>query len=258
MKKTRIILDDFHIQTITPEYIAKRIDDVRKFVTNQIDVIQKMNQPIHQMLVLFPLLEAFAQEYANYPNGKESSKAFVDFILRFQRSYDFLNDVDPVTLFYDCEKELDGCVNLEGFSIGSIFFPTDSKIRDKTNEILACLEKRIPEKKDIYINRHRYINLLYRLRSKLIHEMTTPFSIINEYFEDKFDIPQYWHRSLLFPEDGVVLQKDDWTLHIPVVFIEHLALECIDGFLQFCNEKQRDPASNNKVTRKFYLSWYDY
>ena len=59
------------------------------------------------------------------------------------------------------------------------------------------------------------------------------------------------------------VQGEEWVfdnaieLVIPNVFIRNILVDCIEGYLEDCKKAQRFPFSNNHMTRKHKLSWYD-
>ena len=250
------ISDVFQVRKMTPEYIDSRIAEVWNHYDKRIDSICKINEKYFQLLCLFSLIDSLAQEYSNYSLGQEQRK-FTNFVLEFQKKWNFLECMDPITLYYDVQEHLNDVVNLNFLTEGNVYSPSYMIKSDMTEKIVTCLEAKGLQNIDDYKRKHRYVDLLYKMRSKLSHELSTSGSISPMGLGEKEPLPYYISVSRVYSIDDEIIEDDIWELVVPVEFIEQLLRDCLCNYLSFCKEKQRDPFSNNKFERKFRLAWYD-
>ena len=96
------------------------------------------------------------------------------------------------------------------------------------------------------------------MRSKAVHEMSGLGE--NWRSEGKHHLPKEpYYRDV--GRDYV--QGEEWVsdnvieLVIPNVFVRNILADCIDGYLEDCSNDKRFPFSNNHMTRKPNLTWYD-
>ena len=139
----------------------------------------------------------------------------------FQNKYDFLEAVDPITLFYRVEDIIAPKVNLHNLVDGEIYFPKSKRISDKVLEIeTELITKNGKEYADKKLKEHRYVDLLYRMRCRLSHEFSAPhisFSkVINE--------PSYINCSRQYVSNGRLVNDAVWQLRFPVGFVKDLCL----------------------------------
>ena len=239
-----------------PNYLNFRIDEVCRHFEKKIESIKVIDDKRLQLLCLFALIESLAQEYSGYSRGMEGQK-FTKFVSEFQNKWDFLEQIDPVTLYYDVYEHLDDDINLDFMIDGSVYRPMEVIESEMADKIIAYLELKMIPNIDTYKRRHTYVNLLYKLRSKLSHELSTPGSNIPLRFGESEPLPYYISVSRLYSMNGEIVQDSIWELVVPVEFIEQLLKECLKNYLKFCEESERDPFLNNKFERKFRLAWYD-
>ena len=95
--------------------------------------------------------------------------------------------------------------------------------------------------------KHKYINLLYKYRSKLAHEMSPPSFIPSDLYNS--ENISYYHISSLRDQND----NGNWQLVIPYKYIKDLCDNVINSYLNYCEEEDRDPFSNYK--NKKYLNW---
>jgi len=116
----------------------------------------------------------------------------------------------------------------------NIIIPFDDKqLVDLANDYLSILPE---NKKNKARSSHMYIELLYKFRSKLVHELRDLGTPI-EFDEVKPAIT-----------NGIINGEKVWTLRFPKKFIYDLAWEVIGNYLDECNELPDRPQN---------LSWYD-
>ena len=128
----------------------------------------------------------------------------------------------------------------------------------KAQEILGYIRKRkgkqFAAQKEL---EHRLINLIYRKRSKAIHEKTRLGEEMR--INTLFEMIEPYYRSVgrIYDIDDEIVTDDIYELIIPNAFIRNILTDCIEGYLRECKEQCRLPFNNNKMTRVHYLSWYD-
>lgn len=233
----------------------RRGEEIREWMNKQVEIIDSIPSNTLQALCYFSLIECFAQEYSNYPPNGKNAKAFCDYVIQFQKSYNFLEKIDPVTLFYDHEETIKEKYNLSFMSDGCYYFPNNLILRQHTNELVQLLsECGVTQSK---INRHQYVRLLYSLRSKLSHEAASPSGIMCFKEHPLEDTPYYLSCSRHFYVENQVVDDNVWQLAMPVGFVKKIFLECTEGYLQYSFEHKKDPFENNSLNRKSALTWYD-
>lgn len=212
-----------------------RYEEIQNYVNELIDDIENMKFYEHKYLCLFSLIETFAQNYSSYP-PKGTRKCFSDFILKFsdKEKYSYLDEVDPVTLNYDLENK---AYKPDELSDGNIYIPSSSSIVQMRNKLNF---NNIPSS---IKNNHKYINLIYNVRSKTSHEGQSA-GIIKWSNENEMDTPIYMDFTSY------------WRLLFPYTFLRNLFLNCINNYLDYQKEKGADPFDNN-FDRKSFFAFYD-
>ena len=172
---------------IDPNYdeekdLSKNITDIRMFLEKELVCIDAIDDITMQAICLFAMLDCLAQEQANYP--ADSKTAFCQFVLKHQKQCDYMESVEPVTLFYHVEDLIEKAVMIPGFppekvvsleGLGYLYGEKAETVLSggKSKEILDYIEKTqgtaFAEKK---AREHQLISLLYRMRSKAVHEMS--------------------------------------------------------------------------------------
>lgn len=102
----------------------EKIKEIEQLVKDKIIIIENIQDYTFKFLCIFSLLESFAQEWAGCPVDKPS-EVFEDFICKYQISYEFLKEINPITLFYDFKDELDGKFSLDYLHGGRNYTPID-------------------------------------------------------------------------------------------------------------------------------------
>lgn len=236
------------------EHREARDKEVRDWLKLKCSIIDSITDNCFQAICYFSLLECFAHEYGNYPKNK-SGKTFCDFVLRFQRSYDFLGMIDPVTLFYNFKSQLDDSFDLSFVDSMGCYTPENAIKSGKSEKMIEKLKiSGVPEKA---INKHKYVKLLYSLRSKLSHELSPPGGVMesNHQFLGKY--PYYISCGRSYVINDIIIRDNVWELTIPVGFIKNLTLECLNNYLKYSLQHKKDPFENNVITRKSKMTWYD-
>ena len=103
-------------------------------------------------------------------------------------------------------------------------------------------------------NNHRYVNLLYQMRSKLVHELHITGTGIN--FSETF--PQVASGvSIDVDDNDNIITTHEASLNIPEKFIVALTWETVMNYLDACEHEGRNPIPKEYSKRKSRLSWYD-
>lgn len=243
--------------------LAKEIESARVYLVKELSAIDQITNPTMQLICMFSLLDSLAQERANYP--WDSKKAFCEFLLGHQKQCNYLEYVDPVTLYYRVEDLIEKSVLIPGFppekeiSLGFLdFCPVKEAITSgKAQEILDYIaQKKSPEFAEKKRQEHQFISLIYRMRSKAVHEMSGlgETSFYREYLPKE---PYYRDVGRGYVLNGDFVSDDVCELVIPNAFIRNILQDCVEGYLNECRELKRFPFENNCITRKHRLSWYD-
>lgn len=236
------------------EYRQSRIIEVEAWINKRFGIIDDIPDNYFQGICYFSLLERFAQEYSNYPQ-KDCNEVFCSFVLLFQRNYDFLKELDPVTLYYDFQTELENHFDLSFLETKSNYNPIHAVQSGRAEEMYQYLKHL--GKKDKRIDRHRYVKLLYSLRSKLSHELSSPTAMFSTEYELLKFFPYYSPLSRSYIKNDAIIRDEVWELKIPVGFIKALARECIISYMHYCQEQKRDPFENSGIIRKSETAWFD-
>lgn len=210
-----------------------------------------MNTYEFQMICLFSIIDSFAQEDSNYKSGKNQEK-FGDFILKYQKSWSFLEKIDPVTLFYDAKNELKKKDYLNCLMDGIYRDVNDVFEKQIDNSIIADLRSNKVKDEQInrYIKHHKFSNLLYQIRNKISHELSdNSHSFLS-------DSP--WHTVPYYTEVSNFRTNNHYlSLIIPISFMRDLVNECCGNYLNDCLTKKIMPFGNDTDARKSKLCWYD-
>lgn len=247
--------------------LARTIESAQIFLENKLSAIDQITEPTMQLICMFALLDCLAQERANYP--KDSKKAFCEFVMAYQKQCDYMECVEPITLYYHVEDLIEESVLVPGLSLGkeSSFEPwiylNGRSVQEiisssKAQDILDYISKKKgPECAEKKKREHQFISLIYRMRSKAVHEMSglgESASFIQHLMPQE---PYYHDVARGYVLNGNVVSDDVYELVIPNAFIRNVLQDCVNGYLQECREQKRFPFDNNDMLRKHRLSWYD-
>lgn len=233
---------------ISIEKCESRVKEISEYVDAKIVVIKDIPDNDIKIIAYFALLESFAQNYANYVGS--TNKNFCAFVKKFQTSCSFLDEIDPVTLFYFYHTRLSGDFDLS-FLQEPCYYDANSVVAmNKSKQMIELLKSE--NIKDEQIKRHTYIKLLYSMRSRLSHEFDGRHSNLKYHLIP--NLPYYMSVGGLKKAD----KKDcSWILIIPPDFVENLVSECIKNYLEYVKKENIDPFQNNCITRRSRLAWYD-
>jgi len=231
----------------------ERIVSVQKWIDSKFEIADKIEDNSLKVISYFTITDSLAQNVNGY-KWKGASDAFCKFVCMYQNTYDFLGDIDPVTLYYDLENKLFQDIDVVDYlDDGNVYYPENILSNMNLKRIIARAKDNGNNK---IIAKHSYIRLLYQLRNKLVHE----FSVIGgpmDWTEDS--LPFYNSVDRLFGENEMKSnpKKRIWQLTFPTKFIRELLYNAIDNYFIECIKEQKDPYNNNNILRPMYLAWYD-
>lgn len=258
-------------------YVQDKIEEARDFFHKSLDEAYNNDNKVFKTISIFSLIDCLAQEYANYPS-RDTAKVFCDFVLKFQDKYDYLDKVEPVTLFYDYEDNIEKIIRYpELIDIEpSLCKPeleislSKLRLRDETpvkkvidssflDELLKIIERDKGDKiANRYSNQHTLIRLLYKMRSKAVHELSHIGGETKWERADGFNEPFYRDLTRLYVDEGYIVRDKVYELVIPSKFLYDLAQNVIDNYLKHCVDTQSLPfKNNNKYKRKVMITWND-
>lgn len=235
----------------------ERVNETEEFLNEKLRSIEKIDDKYFKLLCLFSLLDMLSQEYSNYTLNHEQEK-FTKYILQFQDKWDFLSEVDPVTLYYDVREHLDETINLDYLVECNIYEPSQLVNNGRVEEIVKALKSKEVPRINTILFRHRYVNLLFRLRCKVSHELASPGSILdinNPYIKQ---LPHFISITRYYKVFKESISDEVWELMIPVEFIEQLVTNCMSNYFKYCVQSHKYPFENNRFERRYHVTWYDW
>lgn len=210
----------------------------KDWVAHKMPETLKIPNDSYSKILILSTIDCFAQMWANYPTSGKNRATFTQFVLKYSSQRDTLKQVCPTTLYYSFLPDKTLC--LQPYRIYEWDDPDIKTESDRLLEIIT--DKKTKEKA---VNNHRYIKLLYQLRSKLVHELNNIGTKI-EFNEDK--------PSIASGIDGK--GQRIWTLNYPKLWLYNLAQEVIFNFIDDClNAEELLRFLENK--RNIDLTWYD-
>jgi len=227
------------------ENILERVNEVRQHVTHLFEDANKMGDFNLRAIVYFAIIECFAQEYFA-GSGKVNAEMFCEFILEFSKnnsSYSVLAEIDPVTAFYHHEQEAKQAnFSLDYLEDGYKYEATQIVGLTKSKDLTAYLSKNFKSDTE----KHSYIKLLYKNRSKLSHNCTRPQTV-----------PPFCHNddTIYYMPFGNLNNFDEpteWKLIFPNSYLQNLFTVSIENYLEYCRTSSRDPFHNSKEYRHWY------
>jgi hypothetical protein len=242
--------------------VNDRIEEIREFFERKISMLNQ-NDDDMKIIGMLVLLDCLAQHYAQYPT-KRTQEAFVGFVIEFSKSkWAFWEWVDPVTLYYHLSLSdipLLGTPTLQCVSDSCIHTPYDSGFKENADILLHLIMD--SQTREVMRAKHQYARLLYKMRSKIIHELNKPFPLFSRTeVEYNGRLPFYYSMGggLENATHGERIRQRSTTWHLvfPPEFIELVLRECVKNYLEHCLLHELDPFVHNSPCRKFYLSWYD-
>ena len=251
------------------KFLEHSINELRIFLYNELAHIDEIKDITLQLVCMFSLIDQLAQEQANYPQGKGTAEAFKQFVLKHQKQCDYMDSVEPVTLYYRVEDAIDEASILPGFplekevsleSLGNLdsVLVKDIIFSKKSFEILDYIKRKKGDKfANQKKNEHKFVSVLYRMRNKAVHEMSGLGETKNIKDESNYAEPFYRDVGRIYRIDDDTVMDDVVELVVPNIFVRNILVDCIEGYLEDCIINNHFPFSNNEMTRKCRLSWYD-
>ena len=239
---------------IHPERLTKKqaLERTKEWAVKNIEIANSVPNGSFSIILLLTIIDSFAQAEYDYPPVNESSITFQKFVLNHTESQcKHLKKLCPVTMFYDYFPSSD--IKELPLTIGRLYDYCDPELSAAAETIL----QRIPvEQRERAQKRHTYIALLYRLRSKLVHELN-PLGTPVEFFSNVPSI-SYGTESCPQKDDGTrEVIRQIWTLKFPRKYIYELTKEVIFHRIGACEKQGILPFPLLAEPRKCELSWYD-
>lgn len=253
--------------------IKKQVELQIKYVKKQIEEIDKSTiTKKEKSILLLCFLDSYAQINCSQGSNK---KKFEYFLIEFATEYNFWEEIGFINLSYKFNEEVKNEFQKSIKRIlGSTVLTIDKQKENmKIQKIIDNMKKeKVRENGDQLkaseeIEKYKYINLLYKYRSKLVHEyvMPSPFNdMVNE------QLPHYisgisdqrlsnkeisgWNNV-----DITKLRKkrveviDYYFLVFPYDFIKELTQISIINYYEKCLKDKRYPFENHID----YLHWYE-
>ena len=259
------------------EVIKAKIEEARSYLKKKLEEANSIQSQCFKNICMFSLIDSLAQEYADYPT-QDAQKTFCDFVITYQDRYSYLEKVEPVTLFYDyepyiseierhpelrdivpelCSKELE--VSLKDLRLEDEQKVAEILNSDKAKELLKLIERdygaNIAER---FKKRHTLINLLYKMRSKSVHELSRMGGANKWEIQAGYDEPFYRDLGRIYTRNGKIVCDNIFELVFPNGFIYNLAVNVIGNYLNECDKQQRLPFENNSNFRRdVTYTWND-
>lgn len=217
----------------------ERNQEVRNLILENLEEIYCMKSNVFKCICLFSLVDMFAQ---NEEYGDKNCVRFSVFLRKYA-DCEMLDTIDPITLYYDnidvFEKR-----DMNILGLGNACEYDWESIRE--NECVnALLEYANDSIKSEMLNKHKYVSLLYKYRSKLVHEHREPSVMFD--FMQSYTTPMYYQCREI---DGV----DRYRLCFPFEFIKNISVISINRYLDDCLDRKVDPFY---FENKRYYSWYE-
>lgn len=261
--------DNFEVRPDYDEaaHLAKEIAAVRTYLEKELACVDAIENTTMQAICMFAMIDCLAQEEANYV-GKPHD-VFCNFVLKYQKQCDYLESVEPVTLYYHVEDLIDkvehhlGVPSEKAISLDDLGYAHYVKVeyylaKEKSREILDYIERKMGKPyADKKAKEHQLITLLYRMRSKAVHEMSGLGESVTDRPDLRPTVPYYRDVGRGYILDGNWVSDNVIELVFPNVFIRNILVDCINGYLEECKADNHFPFSNNGITRKPNLTWYD-
>lgn len=248
-------------------HLAEEIADIRVYLEKELACVDAIENTTMQAICMFAMIDCLAQEEANYQGNPHD--VFCNFVLKYQKQCDYLESVEPVTLYYHVEDLIEKSSPLPGFppekltSLEDLGYVYGVKVehiltKGKAQEILGYIERKMGKAfAEDKSQKHKLINLLYRMRSKAVHEMSGLGESLKPKHGLQPNVPYYRDVGRGYVLDGNWVYDDVIELVFPNTFIRSILVDCINGYLAECEAAKRFPFSNNHITRKPNLTWYD-
>lgn len=215
----------------------------------QIDGILKIEDEKFRTLLMLSLIDACSQGF-NEHQKRGNRQAFVSFLEEFSvgcKHESILKSICPVTLFYDLQDEF-GFDELR-LNSGSIYNANDTELIDETNRLVQM----IPLGERNKAKKHRYVELVYTKRNKLVHEMRQLGLSINFQEERESQVPHVVHGWVEATHNNT---EEYWELHIPEQFIYEVIVWSAHKYFKWCRVNQKIPFNGSQNTKRRY-AWYE-
>ena len=257
-------------------FLLQTIKEAREYLLKRLEEAYSIPYLVFSKICMLSMIDMLAQEWNNYPvNG--SGAAFSKFVEKFADKYDFWEWTDPITLFYEYEPKIQKIIKSPRLhqmypdqfppelevTLGSTGTYDNKSIREIaktsiTDKLISLIDRQEDAKqKKRLIENHSFIKLLYKFRSKAVHELSSMGSEIKGANDDA-DEPYYRDMGRMYVDDNFIVSCNVVELVIPRKFIYDLTLTCITNYLNYCQDEHKLPFQNNAgFKRPVDLTWVD-
>lgn len=224
---------------------SQALSITRDWVKKNTELAYRNSNHTFSILLLLAIIDCFAQAEFEYTTDTGNESIFCDFVLGHAGKYsEDLKKICPITLYYDYYNTTD-ITNLN-LQKGRLYPYND----DELSIIAQSVIEQLPEQdRREAIKRHQYVHLLYRLRSKLVHELNvlgTPIEFVN--------LPTV-SQGVSYESNGS--KHEYWTLNFPKKYIFNLTKQVIYDRLNQCEQYNMLPFPLSEKVRRCERSWYD-
>ena len=219
------------------QYNRFRIKEIRDLIKCKLDELEKLDDIFMKEICLFSLIDMFAQ---NSKYGNNDTEQFTTFIEKYGNEA-LLQKIDPDTLY--CENK-QYFINNQ-IDIAKLFNDaTEYSWHDIQNNGISAqiinLARKDANLRD-KVDKHKYSRLIYKWRSKLVHEFNSP-SVVFKSMQN-YEYPFYYSminkiHQLVFPYE----------------FLKNLFLTSIRNYLNECDQNNNDPFYFSNI---HYETWYE-
>jgi hypothetical protein len=192
------------------------------------------------------LLDTFSQHNAFLPKDvKRENEKFSIFINNFSE-WTYSNKISLIHIYYYLKEKnkLNGNVKLsklyDELGKGSLQRISTVKKLGQQFNVYNNMDK------DKYGSKYSFIKLLYKFRSKLVHEYRFP-SFLNT-FDTHNNYQEPYYANIILSKE-----KHYWCLIFPYQFLRTLVIESLENYLSLCLQEKQEPIKNYKS----YYHWYE-
>lgn len=232
----------------------EQIKVIRQWKERQFDLIKHIDNEFYRRILLLICIDTVAQRQDVEPDNLSSSNTeiFTSFLLEYVKTEPYrsiLTQVCPVTLYYHYKDKLPKGAEIQLFK-SRIYKAGNAELNTEAERILALIPE---EQRESARKKHTYARLIYQMRNKLVHEMTS-VGIHDVFDMDNQGLP-YISMASEMDENG--FESGKWFLHIPEKMVWICADESIENYLAFCEENQKKPMVDDDRYTEIRLRWYN-
>ena len=228
--------------------MKERILEVKQYYSENINDIEKYNNIIHKCLLLLSILESLSQ-FNYFSREKDNKKKFCKFIKEFSNWKEH-DSISGILACYELKEKR----GPDYFFNDKLYPKLNSFSEYNIKEIIQLGKKEnifeILKNHKINLAKYTYSALLYKFRSKLVHEFRTPSGL--EEILRKSDAGNAFYKCI---RDISSLNGNNCHIRLifPYRFIKKLVRESIEKYLKKCEKENVDPFEKAEK----YYHWYE-